>query len=443
MKKLIIVLLCMLSGFAFGAEYTVQSVPNPITANEHAFVSNPDGILRPETVQQMNAYIDSVKSRTGAEIAIVAINSIGQADHNLFANELFKEWGIGQAKQDNGLLILFVLDIRKVKIETGYGIEGILPDAISKRIISQEMIPEFKNGNYDAGLMAGLQRIGSVILNEPIQKVAVAPVAWNEILPIATGIYIVLIIFSLVWVINSVKKVRVNPKITTNIGRYKALKSEKTGIISLVALVIPVIGFIAIIAFSKPIFLLLLIPVPFTTIPANIYAKIKMFAIRREPVSCNVCNGTMRILSEKKEDVHLKLAQQFEEQLNAVDYDVFTCDNCDNVAVFTLDKPSAYTQCPKCKTKAFILKDKKTLVAPTYISHGTQRTTFHCKFCGHEEHHNDNIPRLNRSNSAMMGGAAAGGFFGSGGRGGFGGGGFRGGSFGGGMSGGGGASGSW
>ena len=150
----------------------------------------------------------------------------------------------------------------------------------------------------------------------------------------------------------------------------------------------------------------------------------------------------MHILSEKQEDAHLKLAQQFEEQLHAVDYDVFVCDSCKNEAIFTLDKPSAYSNCPKCNTKAFILKEKRTVVAPTYISAGTERVTYHCKFCGYEEHHNDNIPRLQRNSGALVGGAVAGGMFS--GRGGFGGGGFSGGgSFGGGMSGGGGATSGW
>jgi uncharacterized protein len=148
----------------------------------------------------------------------------------------------------------------------------------------------------------------------------------------------------------------------------------------------------------------------------------------------------MHILSEKEEDAHLKLAQQFEEQLHAVDYDVFVCDTCKNEAIFTLDKPSIYSECPKCGTKAFILKDRRTIVAPTYINSGTERITYHCKFCGYEENDNHNLPRLTRTGGAIIGGAVAGGLFSGGG--GFGGGG-GGGSFGGGMSGGGGATSGW
>lgn len=440
MKKIILVLFCILSGFVYGVEYNVQNIPNPKTADARAYVSNPDGILRDETVRQLNVQLDSLQSQTGAEVSVVVVASIGQADYFTFANELFKAWGIGKAKQDNGLLILFVLDIKKVKIETGYGLEGVLPDAICSRVINQVMKPEFRKGNYDAGLLAGIAHIVAAIRKEPVQKAVVKPIAWNEIMPIAYGLYFILMMTSLVWVHNSVQKVRKNTKLSSNLARYKSLKSDKAAIISMVAVFIPIVGTVVILFFSKGVFLLLLLPIPLLVIPAEIYGRIQMRKIRRAPVPCNVCSGTMHILSEKAEDAHLKLAQQFEEKLNAIDYDVFVCNLCKNEAIFTLDKPSAYSDCPKCQTKAFILREKRTMVAPTYISSGVERSTYHCKFCGHEENDNHNIPRLTRNGGALVGGAVAGGIFSGGG--GFGGGG-GGGSFGGGMSGGGGAGGGW
>ncbi len=444
MKNLLVIVLCSFASFAFSADYTVQNIPNPKTANAHAFVSNPDGILKPETVTQMNEYLDSLEAQTKAEVAVVAVNSIGENEIKPFATDLFKAWGVGRAKQDNGLLVLFVLDQKKVTFETGYGLEGVLPDAICKRIQIQKMIPQFKTGNYDAGLMAGLTSIASVIKKEPIPEEAKVVIPWTEILPLAGAVYLILAIFTLFWIGNSIQKIKQNKKLNSNIARYKALKNEKSGIITLISILIPIIGFIGILLFSNPVYLLLLIPVPLTTIPANIYGRIMMVKMRRAPIPCNVCDGTMHILSEKQEDAHLKLAQQFEEKLHAIDYDVFVCNKCANEAIFTLDKPSAYSECPKCKTKAFILKEKRTIVAPTYISSGTERTTYVCKFCGYEENDNHNIPRLNRDGGGLVAGAILGGLFSGGG--GFGDGGSDGGgggSFGGGMSGGGGATSGW
>lgn len=443
MKKLLFLFFISVSSFLYGAEYTVETIPNPKTQDANAYVSNPDGILKQETVSRINVLLDSLEAQNGSEVAVVAVNSIGYEDIKSFATTLFKTWGIGKSRNNNGLLVLFVLDQRKVTFETGYGLEGVLPDAISKRIQTQSMIPEFKNGNYDAGILAGVERIVSTVKNEPFETKVETPIAWNEILPLAAGVYLILIILSLVWVSNIVRKIRKDARFPNNLARYKAIKSEKTGLVVLISVLIPVIAFVAILLLKLPLYLLvLLVVVPFTTIPANIYGKIMMRKIRREPIQCNECEGKMHILSEKQEDAHLKLAQQFEEQLQAIDYDVFVCDNCKNEAIFTLDKPSAYSECPKCGTKAFILKDKRTVVAPTYISAGTERTTYHCKFCGYEEHHNNNIPRLQRNSGAFVGGAVAGSLFS--GRGGFGGGGgFSGGSFGGGMSGGGGSTSGW
>lgn len=443
MKKALLLIFVSVSTFLFGTEYTVNTIPYPKTQDANAYVSNPDGILSQEAVSRINVLLDSLEAQNGSEVAVVAVSSIGYEDIKSFATDLFKAWGIGKSQNNNGLLVLFVLDQRKVTFETGYGLEGVLPDAICKRIQTQTMIPEFKNGNYDVGMLAGVERIVSTVKDEPFETKPEAPFAWNEVLPLAAGVYLILIILSLVWVNNIVNKVRKDTRYPNNIARYKVIKSNKTSALMLIAVLVPIIGFVTIILLKLAFELIvLLLVVPFTTIPANLYAKVMMRKIRREPIQCNECDGKMHILSEKQEDAHLKLAQQFEEQLHAVDYDVFVCDSCKNEAIFTLDKPSAYSNCPKCNTKAFILKEKRTVVAPTYISAGTERVTYHCKFCGYEEHHNDNIPRLQRNSGALVGGAVAGGIFS--GRGGFGGGGFSGGgSFGGGMSGGGGATSGW
>ncbi len=235
---------------------------------------------------------------------------------------------------------------------------------------------------------------------------------------------------------NAMNKVKMNPRLKSNMARYIAAKNERNGIVSVMAIFLPIAAFIAILVLSQAIYLLLLFPLPFMTIPPLIYANYRLQKIRKEPFPCSVCGGQMHFVPEKEEDVYLKLSQQFEEQLHAVDYDVFVCDNCKNEAIFTIDRPSAYSECPKCGTKAFILKDKKLTMAPTYFNAGTERLTYRCEFCGYEENKNRRIPRLTRANSTFIGGAAAGSSFsGSGG--------FGGGSFGGGMSGGGGATSGW
>lgn len=441
MKRILILLLGITVIQTLAASYTIQSTPNPKTADRRTYVSNPDGIITSNTVSEINILLDSLEKNTGTEVAVVLLNSIGLEDINIFATELFKHWGIGKAQQNNGVLILFVLDQKKIRFETGYGIEGVLPDAISKRIQMQNMIPYFRNGDYDLGILEGTKKVVSVIRNEPFDTQTQPAVNWREVIPYALAAYLLLGLLAILWIQNRIQKIRTNQLFRDNLARYKAIKAEKNGINALISILVPVGGFLVIMLLNfSPLLLLLLFPVPLTTLPASAYAKRLMNKIRREPIKCAECGEMMHFLPENREDEHLKLSQQFEEQLHAIDYDVFVCDSCSNEAIFTLDKPSAYSPCPRCGTKAFIQHSKRIVVAPTYISAGTERTTFRCSFCGFEENHNRNIPRLQRT-GAFIGGAAGGTIFS--GRGGFGRGGFGGGSFGGGLSGGGGATSGW
>ena len=89
MKRILFLLICFLPLCAFSIEYTVNTVPKPKNAYENGFVSNPDGILKAETVSKLNQYLDALNKETMAEVTVVALNSIGSAEINSFATELF------------------------------------------------------------------------------------------------------------------------------------------------------------------------------------------------------------------------------------------------------------------------------------------------------------------------------------------------------------------
>ena len=80
-----------------------------------------------------------------------------------FAHTLFSQWGVGRADSDNGLGILLVVDRREVRFVTGPGLEGVLPDALCKRIQMRYMLPYFREGDYSAGMVAGLRAVASVL----------------------------------------------------------------------------------------------------------------------------------------------------------------------------------------------------------------------------------------------------------------------------------------
>lgn len=114
--------------FAVGEtkQYTLQDVPNVRLSDVRQYVSDPSHILSAPARDSINAVLGRLEASTGIETAVVMLPSIGEADIFNFGHELFRQWGIGKEKSDNGLLILFVADQRKVRFTVGYGLEGTM-----------------------------------------------------------------------------------------------------------------------------------------------------------------------------------------------------------------------------------------------------------------------------------------------------------------------------
>lgn len=168
MRKYILSLLLLLASvtaFAVGDDggYTVEAVPNVHLQDRRQYVSDPSRLLSDAARDSINAMMARLEATTGIETAVVMLPSIGDADLVDFSVSLFRRWGIGKKKSDNGLLILYVEDIHRIRFATGYGIEGLLTDAMSKRIQMREMVPRFKNGDRDGGMVAGCKAVVSVL----------------------------------------------------------------------------------------------------------------------------------------------------------------------------------------------------------------------------------------------------------------------------------------
>ena len=438
MKRILYILLfcvCFLTNAKAVVYDDVKIIPNPKSIDKNTFVSNPDGILSIETVHSLNSQLNLLEEETSAEVAVVAVNSIGIQDIEGFANTLYNYWKVGKEGKDNGVLILFVLDQKSIRFEVGYGLEGALPDAICKRIQTQVMIPEFKNGNYDAGISAGVDIMMKIIKDEPVPDQISGKIDWENILLISLLMFAAVGLFSWLWLRNAIEKIGRNEMHKTNISRYISIQSHKNATLGF-ALFLAIVPMLAYAFFTSQMqFLLPAFVSSFGTLPVNIWTKRRMQTIRQTAIPCEACGGTMHILSEAEEDRYLSVSQQLEEQLHAVDYDVFECDRCKNEAVFTLDLPSAYSVCPECGTKAFIKDSQRVTLQPTYINSGMEEKKYVCRFCKHVKTEQVTIPRLQRPNGVVIGSGGSVISSGSGG--------FSSGSFGGGFSGGGGATSRW
>jgi uncharacterized protein len=121
-------------------------------------------VVDPDAAAQIEAIGSELEEKAGAQLAVVTIPSLGDEDDFDYAHRLFEKWGIGKKGKDNGVLLFLALgERRRVRIVTGYGLEGIMPDITAGRILDNYVIPKLRQQDYSGGLLAGTQAIAGLI----------------------------------------------------------------------------------------------------------------------------------------------------------------------------------------------------------------------------------------------------------------------------------------
>ncbi|MFZ6001914.1 MAG: TPM domain-containing protein, partial [Bacteroidota bacterium] len=120
------------------------------------WVHDEAGVLDPQTKAELEYALKAERDSTSNQIAVLLIPSLDGDDIDLYANRVFREWKLGTAEKDNGVLFLISINDRKMRIEVGLGLEGALTDAMSSRINRNEVAPYFRTGNYSEGVKAGV-----------------------------------------------------------------------------------------------------------------------------------------------------------------------------------------------------------------------------------------------------------------------------------------------
>lgn len=163
----IILLLCTLCSFSSTAkEYKVEDVPMVHLIDKTRYVSNPDNILSQSTVDEIDRMMYSLEQKTGIQVLIVTVGQIEGGDCFDFAYNLGRKHGVGQKDKDNGLVVLLSTGDRCVQFSTGYGLEGVLPDAVCKKIQVRYMNKAFGRENWDEGMLAGMKAVYNILINE-------------------------------------------------------------------------------------------------------------------------------------------------------------------------------------------------------------------------------------------------------------------------------------
>lgn len=154
--------------------YTVDNLPKVHLQNKMQYICNPAGILSQAACDSIDSMLYALEQQTGIETVVAVVPSIGEEDCFNFCHQLLNKWGVGKKGKDNGLVILLVTDQRCIQFYTGYGLEGVLPDAICKRIQTKYMIPYLKDGNWNEGMVAGIkatcQRLDGSMENDTVSE---------------------------------------------------------------------------------------------------------------------------------------------------------------------------------------------------------------------------------------------------------------------------------
>lgn len=127
-------------------------------------------VLSAQTKSTLESILAAERDSTSNQIAILIIPSLNGESLEDFSLRVAEKWQLGKKDKDNGVLLLISKDDRLVRIETGYGLEGSLTDAISSRIIRNEIAPHFRTGDYDGGVQAGVMAIKQAIKGEYINE---------------------------------------------------------------------------------------------------------------------------------------------------------------------------------------------------------------------------------------------------------------------------------
>lgn len=396
-----------------GMAYTVDEIPNVHVKNRLRYVSNPDGILSRHTVARADSIIQGIWDKTTAEVVVVAVKTIGNDDIDTFATELFTKWGIGKKDNDNGLLLLIVTDQRKAVIRTGYGMEGVVPDIIAGRVIHDDMIPHFKEGDYNSGVIEALRKLEYVIttpgateeLKSQYENDAKAQT--QDWMMTYLGFAGVVTIGLLIWFIISLWKAGS----LDLLEKYRKLEKLKLPMLMCCFLCL-----------GMPLLLYIIL----------IYT-LKHW--RLKPRVCPNCENKMRRLDEVHDNEYLTPAQDMEERYNSIDYDVWLCDACGETDILPyVNKQLKFTVCEQCGARMYTLKADRILRSATPDREGEGVRIYSCLNCGKTSTVPYTIPTT--SAPVVIPGGGRGRGFGGGG-------GFSGGIFGGGRTGGGGASGGW
>lgn len=382
--KAIKILLILISPILLNAQnFTPNDVPDNKTQFNQNLYDGTSKLLEREK-EEMNKYLLYLEDSLGYQVAVVMLNSIGDyGNAHKFGLDLFNLWGIGNDSLNNGLLILVVLDIRRTEFITGTGLESVLPDSRCYQIQQKKMNPEFKNGNFFEGIMAGLKTVEKIYLGQPVSELDATTDnatphdgAWEEERGDSFYHFFIIYLYSCVGAFGFallMLLISFIPKQLTT--RYNWIKVADLGIFKI------------------------LFPIPFLLmIPLLRWMKNNVrYRTRYSPTT----GAELHLLEENEEDDFLTKVQIAKEKIGSYDFDVWISEDMEEFVIIPYKKWFMHvSKCPKCKERTYQMISNQIISSATYSSSGSGIKTYKCHACNHKKTRRYTIPRKTRSTSS-------------------------------------------
>ena len=326
-------------------------------------------------------------------MAVAIVPELGDIGIEEWSEAVFREWGLGKKDRDNGVLIVISPGSRMARIETGYGTEGILTDALCRRIIGDVIAPRMNGGNLDGAVAGAVAAVGGAMTDPAAvaelrsgerdyqggRKVLDVSVFYNFLMIVAAlgFLYCCYVFFRDLF---SARRRRASRYDRARMWRADRNKLLIGGIVS---------------AGTGLVFFLL---------AWLIYRR-----LRTKPLKCPTCGHKMRRLPEDEDNQLLSDAQDLEERLRTVDYDVWECPQCGAVERFRYRYPQGkYTECPSCHTVAMCHVGDVVTRPATERREGEGGRVYECKYCHQQKRLPYVIPKKTDASAALVAGAILG-----------------------------------
>lgn len=157
------IFILLLSCIAYTSIIAQSVLPKP---NPPRLVTDNAGVLSADQLQALENKLVAIDDSSSNQIAVVILSSLDGQPKEEYANKLFREWGIGNKKTNNGVLLLVSIQDRQIRIEVGYGLEGAIPDITVSNIIDNDIKPAFREGAYYEGLDKATDNIAKAAIGE-------------------------------------------------------------------------------------------------------------------------------------------------------------------------------------------------------------------------------------------------------------------------------------